>query len=145
MKSGSSLRVSARVVIPLREIRFSFVRSSGPGGQNVNKVSSKAVLRWSVIESESLPDDVRGRFLARHFRRVNDRGELVLTSERYRDQAKNVGDCLEKLRLLLLAVATPPRPRKKTRPPRAVKEKRLREKRAVAEKKQRRRSPNRDD
>jgi ribosome-associated protein len=145
MKAFSTLRVTSRIAIPRSELHFSFVRSSGPGGQNVNKVSSKAVLRWSVINSPSMPDDVRGRFLSRHFHRINDRGELVLTSQRYRDQAKNVDDCLEKLRELVLAVAAPPRPRQKTRPPRAVKENRLREKRATAEKKQRRNPPRRDD
>ncbi len=145
MTAASTLRVTARVVIPRSEIHFSFVRSSGPGGQNVNKVSSKAVLRWSVIRSPSIPDDVRGRFLSRYFRRINDRGELVLTSQRFRDQAKNLDDCLEKMRSLLATVATPPRPRKKTRPSKASKERRLQDKRVTAQKKQRRRSPNRDD
>ncbi|OHB76169.1 MAG: peptide chain release factor I [Planctomycetes bacterium RBG_16_64_10] len=145
MKSVPTLRVNSRIAIPRSELRFSFVRSSGPGGQNVNKVSSKAVLRWSVVKSRSIPDDVRGRFLSRHFRRVNDRGELVLTSQRYRDRARNVDDCLEKLRALVLAVASVPRPRKKTQPSGAVREKRLRQKRATAEKKERRRPPHRDD
>lgn len=145
MKAGSTLRINSRIAIPRSELRFTFVRSSGPGGQNVNKVSSKAVLRWSVVKSPALPDDVRGRFLSRYFHRVTDRGELVLSSQRYRDQAKNIDDCLEKLRALVLAVATPPRSRRKTRPPRAVKEERLREKRATAEKKRRRQGPRLDD
>jgi ribosome-associated protein len=145
MKVVPTLRVNSRIAIPRSELRFSFVRSSGPGGQNVNKVSTKAVLRWSVVKSPSLPDDVRGRFLARHFRRVNDRGEIVLTSQRYRDQARNVDDCLRKLCALVLAVATAPRPRKATRPSAAVREERLRRKRATAEKKQRRRPPGHDD
>jgi ribosome-associated protein len=145
MKSPPPLRVNSRIAIPRSELRFSFVRSSGPGGQNVNKVSSKAVLRWTVTKSPAIPDDVRGRLLSRYFHRVNDRGELVLTSQRYRDQARNVDDCLEKLRLLVLAVAAPPRPRKKTRPSPARKEERLRQKRATAEKKERRRPPARDD
>jgi ribosome-associated protein len=137
----STLRINAQIAIPRSELRFSFVRSSGPGGQNVNKVATKAVLRWSVAASPSLPDDVRSRFLSRCGRRINDRGELVLSSQRYRDQARNVDDCLEKLRVLLLAAAKTPRRRKKTRPTRAAREARLKEKRATAEKKRRRSPP----
>jgi ribosome-associated protein len=135
------LRINALIDIPRHEIRFSFVRSSGPGGQNVNKVASKAVLRWSVTTSPSLPDGVRRRFVEKYPRRINDRGELMLSSERYRDQGKNVADCLDKLRTLLLAVAKPPTRRKKTRPTKASREARLGQKRATAEKKQRRLPP----
>jgi ribosome-associated protein len=137
----ATLRINTRIAIPRHELRFSFVRSSGPGGQNVNKVASKAVLRWSVGNSAALPAAVRDRFLARYVRRINDRGELVLASQRFRDQAKNVNDCLAKLRELILAVATPPPVRKKTALPKAAKEGRLRDKRAVAQKKLRRRTP----
>jgi ribosome-associated protein len=139
MTPNEPLCINALISIPRRELRFSFVRSAGPGGQNVNKVASKAVLRWSVASSPSLPDDVRIRFTAANRRRINDRGELVLTSQRYRDQARNIDDCLEKLRQLMLAAATPPRQRKKTRTPKSAHESRLRHKRSIAEKKQRRR------
>lgn len=138
---ASTLRINAQIAIPRRELRFSFVRSSGPGGQNVNKVASKAVLRWAVASSPSLPEDVRSRLLARYSRRINDRGELVLSSQRYRDQAKNIADCLEKLQAMMLTVAKTPRPRKKTRPTKASREARLGQKRAVAAKKLRRRPP----
>ena len=144
MTSTDPLRVNSRIIIPQSELRFSFVRSSGPGGQNVNKVNSKAQLRWSVTRSESLPEDVRGRMLSRYARRINDRGEIVLTSQRYRDQARNIGDCLTKLREMLAAVATPPKRRKKTRPPKSASESRLRDKRAKADKK-RSRSDRGDD
>ena len=139
--SSSFLVVRDDLVIPRDEFRFSFVRSSGPGGQHVNKVNTKAVLHWDVTGSPSLPQDVRDRFVARFARRVNAEGELVLSSQRYRDQSRNVQDCLAKLRELILAVATPPTPRKKTRPPRQAKEARLRQKRATAAKKQLRRPP----
>jgi ribosome-associated protein len=135
------LRINAQIAISRDELRFSFVRSSGPGGQNVNKVASKAVLRWSVVTSQAIPDDVRSRLLARCARRINDRGELILTSQRYRDQSKNVTDCLEKLRDLIAAAARTPRPRKRTRPTRASREARLGQKRATAEKKRRRSPP----
>jgi ribosome-associated protein len=138
---SSTIRVNSRISIPRVELQFSFVRSSGPGGQNVNKVASKAVLRWPVAHSTSIPAAVRDRFVTRYARRINDRGELVLSSQRYRDQARNVEDCLTKLRELVLAVAAPPRTRKKSTPPPRAREKRLREKRSVAEKKHRRRAP----
>ena len=144
MTSTDPLRVNSRIIIPQSELRFSFVRSSGPGGQNVNKVNSKAQLRWSVTRCESLPEDVRARVLSRYARRINYRGEIVLTSQRYRDQARNIGDCLTKLREMLAAVATPPKRRKKTRPPKSASESRLRDKRAKADKK-RSRSDHGDD
>lgn len=141
MTASSQLRINARIGIPRSELRFSFVRSSGPGGQNVNKVNTKAVLRWSAAKSRALPEDVRERFQRRYASRLNDRGELILMSQRYRDRARNQQDCLDRFKKLVLAVATPPRPRKKTRPPRSANEDRLREKRAVSEKKQRRGRP----
>lgn len=139
-----TLRINARIAIPRDELQFTFVRSSGPGGQNVNKVASKAVLRWRVSQSASLPEDVRDRFLAHNRRRINDQGELIVTSQRFRDQAKNVDDCLEKLRQLVASAATPPRRRRKTRPPKSAREERLRQKRSIAQKKQRRRPPEND-
>jgi ribosome-associated protein len=144
MTVSSTFRINARLGIPRSELRFSFVRSSGPGGQNVNKVNTKAVLRWSVAKNRSLPEDVRERFLRRYANRVTERGELVMMSQRTRDQTKNQADCLERLGKLVLAVASPPRPRKKTRPPRSANEARLRDKRAVTERK-RRRGPPRDE
>jgi ribosome-associated protein len=135
------LRINAQIAIPPGELRFSFVRSSGPGGQNVNKVASKAVLRWSVSTSQAIAEEVRNRLLSRCARRINDRGELILSSQRYRDQSKNVADCLEKLRDLVATAARTPRPRKKTRPTRASREARLGQKRAIAEKKRRRGPP----
>ena len=145
MTDPSILRVNAHLAIPRREIRFSFVRSSGPGGQNVNKVSSKAVLRWSPTESPSIPDAVRGRLLVQCARRINDRGELVLSSQRFRDQRKNVDDCLAKLRSLVASAAVVPKKRKKTRVPRRASESRLKEKRATSERKRGRRRSTLED
>jgi len=141
MTVPEQLRINAKLAIPRSELRFTFVRSSGPGGQNVNKVASKAVLRWSVLDSPSISDAVRGRLMTRAGRQINDRGELLLTSQRYRDQGRNIDDCLEKLRNLILAATRVPRRRKKTRPTKASKEKRLDTKRATAEKKRRRSPP----
>ncbi|MCH8045006.1 MAG: aminoacyl-tRNA hydrolase [Planctomycetes bacterium] len=133
------LVVNARVKIPLREFAFSFVRSSGPGGQNVNKLNTKAVLRWPVTASASLPTAVKERFVEKYHRRITGDGELVMTSQRFRDQGRNVADCLEKLRAMLTEVAVAPKPRKATKPSRRAKQRRLKEKREKSEKKQRRR------
>jgi ribosome-associated protein len=137
----SPIRINAQIAIPRSEIRFSFVRSSGPGGQNVNKVASKAVLRWRVAGSDSIPEEVHARFLAKFRRRINERGELVISSQRYRDQARNVEDCVVKLKDMVLAAASVPKPRKKSKVPKSAREARLRQKRMVGAKKQRRKLP----
>jgi len=136
---------AARLRVPARELTIRFVRSSGAGGQNVNKVSTKAVLRWPVLASRALPADVRTRFAERFATRITVNGELVLTSDRHRDQGRNVADCLAKLDAMLDAVATPPRPRRKTRPSRGAVERRLDDKHANAAKKRLRGASTRDD
>jgi ribosome-associated protein len=138
---ASSIRITSQIEIPRSELRFSFVRSSGPGGQNVNKVASKAVLRWGVARSGAIPSDARERFVNQFRRRINDRGELIIASQRYRDQARNVEDCVAKLRDMVLAVISVPKPRKKSKVPKAVREARLQQKRITAAKKQRRKLP----
>ena len=84
------MEINQRFEIPDDELTWSFARSGGPGGQNVNKVASKAVLRWNVERNTTIPADVRARLRARHHRRITVEGDLVLSSERYRDQARNV-------------------------------------------------------
>ena len=121
------------------ELKFTFVRSSGPGGQNVNKVNSKAVLRWNVLASPGLPDAARARFLSRFGARLTEAGDLLVTSQRFRDQKRNEEDCLEKLRAMLAAVAHPPKRRRKTKPTRASIERRKEQKRETSHKKQGRR------
>ena len=131
--------------IPLNEFAFTFVRSSGPGGQNVNKVSSKAVLRWSVVASRSLPEGVRERFLKRYATRITAEGDLLLTSQKYRDRDHNMSDCLEKVMVMIASVAEPPTPRKPTKPSRAAKLRQVETKQATSQKKQRRRPPELED
>ncbi len=133
------LVVNPRLQIPLREFRFTFARSSGPGGQNVNKLNSKALLRWSVVRSPSLPEAVRKRLLVRYHRRITSQGDLLITSQRFRDAGRNVADCLEKLRKMLEEVAVAPRVRRATKPTRASVRRRLDQKRKHSQKKQRRR------
>jgi ribosome-associated protein len=139
------VQVNSQIAIRRSEIRFSFVRSSGPGGQNVNKVASKAVLRWQVATSPSIPDHLRTRLIGHLGRRMNDRGELVLTSQRYRDQSKNIEDCLQKLSELVSAAVKMRKRRKKTALPRSAREARLKQKRSTGERKQGRQRPNLDD
>ena len=135
------LVVSRNLKIPLREFEFTFVRSSGPGGQNVNKVSTKAQLRWPILASPSLSEAVRQRFLAKYSRRVTADGDLLITGQRFRDAGRNVADCLEKLRAMLLEVATAPKQRRPTKPTRASIRRRLDQKRKQSEKKHRRHPP----
>jgi len=123
------LEINERIRIPEDEFDWSFVRSGGPGGQNVNKVASKAVLRWDVANSPSRPDDVKTRFRAQQHRRITGEGELVLASQRYRDQDRNRQDCLEKLREWVQQATVVPKARKKTRPSRGARERRLADKR----------------
>jgi ribosome-associated protein len=139
------LEIDDRIQIPLRELHFSFSRSSGAGGQNVNKVNTRATLRWNVAASPSVPDAVRDRFVSRYRRRINAEGVLVLHSQRFRDQGRNVADCLAKLRTMVAAVVEPPPRRKRTRPTRSAVERRLREKRERSERKARRARPTRDE
>jgi len=86
------------ITIPDEELKFTFSRSSGPGGQNVNKVNSKATLHWNVVETLCLPEDVRQRFRTQFKTRISQAGDVVLYSQQYRDQPKNVEPCLEQLR-----------------------------------------------
>lgn len=119
----------AQPSLPLSELRIKLIRSGGPGGQNVNKVSSKAVLRWHVARSAAVPETIRRRFLERFRRRISAAGEVIITSQRFRDAGRNVADCLEKLRRMLAEAASPPKPRKPTRPPQAARRRRLEAKR----------------
>ncbi len=126
--------------IPIDEFHFAFSRSSGPGGQNVNKVNSKATLRWQARGSPSLPSDAWDRLQQRYRRRLTERGELVVSSQRFRDAGRNASDCLEKLRALLLEIAVPPKVRRPTKPSRASRVRRLEEKRLQKRRKESRRT-----
>ena len=139
------LVVDFEIRIPAAALRWSFARSSGPGGQNVNKVNSKVVLHWNVRESPDLPPDVRDRFLARYPNRLTTEGDIVVQSQRFRDQGRNREDCLEKLRQLILAVRYAPTRRRATRPTAGSRERRLRAKQHTSEKKRMRHRPGASD
>jgi ribosome-associated protein len=135
------LEINDRLQIAETELEWSFVRSGGPGGQNVNKVASKAVLRWHLADSPSVPEEVKARLRAHHRRRITGEGDLLVTCQSYRDQERNRQECLDKLRELVRQAATPPRPRKPTKPTRGSRERRLQAKRHRSGVKTERRRP----
>lgn len=124
--------------LPEAELSWSYARSGGPGGQNVNKVSSKAVLRWALNLSASVSDAVKARLRATHPAHLTVEGDFLVTSQEYRDQERNRERCLEKLEAMVRAAATPPKPRVKTKPSRAAKRRRIEGKHHQSAKKARR-------
>jgi ribosome-associated protein len=125
--------------IPADELRLSFARSRGPGGQNVQKVASKAILHFNVLHSPSLPEEVRQRFCQKFARRLTTRGDVVLHCDEYRDQRRNVAACYQRLRDMLHTVLRPPKQRRPTRPTAGSRARRLKEKKARSQTKASRR------
>ena len=124
--------ISLQLRVPEEEFAWSFARSGGPGGQNVNKVASKAVLRWDVAKTQSLPVEIKSRLRAQQANRITSEGVLIITSQHHRDQERNRQDCLGKLRAMILRAAVAPKKRRPTRPTRGSKERRLQAKKRRA-------------
>lgn len=121
--------VTTHITLDENELELTFVRSSGPGGQNVNKVATAVQLRFDVVHSPSLPGDVRARLVARAGNKVTRDGVLVFTARRFRTQERNRADAVGRLVEMIRAAATPPKRRRKTRPTRASKQQRVERKR----------------
>jgi ribosome-associated protein len=135
----SGIHVNERLHIPEEQLQWSFSRSSGPGGQNVNKVNTKATLRWQPAEG-TLPSPVWNRFRTLAKRYLTTEGEVVIQSQQFRDQAQNVQACRTRLAELLRQASVAPKRRIKTKPSKAAKRRRLDEKKRISEKKKSRRS-----
>jgi ribosome-associated protein len=140
----AKIRVTAHIAIDDSELEETFVLASGPGGQNVNKVSSAVQLRFNVVASLTLPEPVRYRLMRLAGSRLTKDGVLVLTARQYRDQNRNRADARARLVEMIRAAAVNPRERVGTKPSRAAKENRLRRKKKHAELKRSRDRP-RDD
>jgi ribosome-associated protein len=139
------IRISRRVRVPGEAITWRAVRSSGPGGQNVNKVASKVELRIDLDAVVGLDAPARARLETLTAGRRDSRGRLLVTSQRTRDQARNLEDAREKVRHLVARALITPKRRRRTRPPAAAMEKRLRQKRLRGARKRERRAHAPDD
>jgi ribosome-associated protein len=126
------IHITDRISIDESELAESFIRASGPGGQNVNKLSSAVQLRFDVRQSPSLPHDVRARLERLAGKRLTREGVLVITAQRHRTQERNRADARERLIELIREAATPPVPRRPTRPTRASRERRIESKKRRA-------------
>jgi ribosome-associated protein len=135
------IRVSPSISLSESELQFDFIRASGPGGQNVNKVSTAVQVRFDVNGSDALPEGVRQRLIKLAGSRMTNDGVLILTARRHRTQERNKQDGIDRLVQMIQEAASPPRRRKKTRPTRASKERRLKAKKARGDTKQGRNRP----
>ena len=119
------IEITGTISLDPREIEESFIRSPGPGGQNVNKVATAVQLRFDLRRSPSLPEEVRARAERLAGRRLTKDGVVVITAARFRSQERNREDALARLVALLRKAARPPVPRKATRPSAGAKRRRL--------------------
>ena len=120
-----SIHIGGPIHLPLGEIAIDYIRSPGPGGQNVNKVASAAQLSFDLMQSPSLPEPVKLRAAALAGSRLTSDGRIVITANRFRNQPQNRDDAIERLAAILRAALTPPKPRRPTRPTLASKRRRL--------------------
>jgi ribosome-associated protein len=133
------------IKIDENELEFNFIRADGPGGQNVNKVATAVQLRFDVLHSPSLPDEVKSRLVKLAGKRMTQDGVLLIEAKRYRTQDRNREDALARFQALVRKAVEKPKKRVKTKPTKAVKEKRLNEKKRRSEIKRYRTKPSLGD
>ena len=143
MSAGEGISIGGPrpIVIPAEALDWQFVRSSGPGGQHVNRTSSKAILRFDLRHTPHLPGDVRQRMVAALRPRLTMDGFLLITSQRHRDRGRNIADCLEKLTALVERALIAPKVRRRTKTPRSAIANRLKTKKIRGDTKRLRRQP----
>jgi len=135
------IKVTKTIAIPERELQEEFVRASGPGGQNVNKVATAVKLRFDAAHSPSLPEGVRDRLIRLAGRRMTEEGVIIIDARRFRSQERNRQDARERLVALIRKAAVSPKARRKTHPPAASKKRRLEGKRRRGHIKRTRQAP----
>jgi ribosome-associated protein len=139
------LQINENLIIPAEQIQVSAVRSSGPGGQNVNKVSTCIELRFNPANCDLISSSLCQKLLKLAGKRTDAEGNIIVTSQRYREQYRNLIDAYDKLKKMFLKAMKPVKPRKPTKPSRAAKERRIKHKKQKGEKKANRRKPKIED
>ncbi len=125
-----------KISIPQNELQFTFARSGGPGGQNVNKVNSKVTLHWNFAQTILLNEEAWNRFKLMYANSINQDGHVVIVAQEYRSQKANMDAAIEKLKMMIAKSMIRPKARKKTKPKRSAVENRLQSKKKDSEKKQ---------